>query len=118
MNCPYCDSYDYVKNGTYKTEYAYIQKFKCKACERFYIYNEVKGDKKPELNSQILDLAKEGYSRRAIAMELGISKRTVDKKLKKYQKKTGPMGRPKKKTTTRDLQNELQGIKKSKKKDE
>jgi transposase-like protein len=115
MNCPYCDSYDYVKNGTYKTEYAYIQKFKCKACEKFYIYNEVKGDKKPELNSQILDLAKEGYSRRAIAMELGISKRTVDKKLKKYQKKTGPMGRPKKKTTTRDLQNDIDGTKKPKK---
>lgn len=114
MNCPYCDSYDYVKNGTYKTEYAYIQKFKCKACEKFYIYNEVKGDKKPELNSQILDLAKEGYSRRAIAMELGISKRTVDKKLKKYQKKGG-MGRPKKKTTTRDLQREMDGLKKPKK---
>ena len=86
MHCPYCEGYDYVKNGTYLTNYAYIQKYYCKGCEKWFIMNEVKGDKKPELNEQIIELYEEGKSRRAIAEQLKISKRTVDKKLKKYLK--------------------------------
>lgn len=97
MQCPKCEGYDYVKNGTYKTNYSYIQKFYCKSCELYYIHNEVKGDKKPELNNDIVELANEGLSRRAIAAQLGISKRTVDKKLKKYSKLKPKLGRPKKK---------------------
>lgn len=86
MNCPFCEGYDYVKNGTYLTNYAYIQKYYCKSCEKWFIMNEVKGDKKPELNEQIIDRYELGMTRRAIAEELGISKRTVDKKIKKYLK--------------------------------
>lgn len=106
MQCPKCEGYDFVKNGTYKTNYGYIQKFYCKACEYHYIYNEVKGDKKPELNALVVELSDQGYSRRAIAEELGISKRTVDKKLKKYAKLKSKMGRPKKKKTVKDVRKE------------
>lgn len=86
MNCPYCEGYDYIKNGTYQTNYSYIQKYYCKDCGRWYIENEVKGEKKPELNQKVIELYEEGMPQRKIAETLGISKRTVYKKIKKYKK--------------------------------
>lgn len=83
MQCPECKSYDYKKNGTYKTHYSYIQKYKCKACGHFYIENSHKYEKKPDLTLQIMELHKQGMSRRKIAEEVGCSKRTVDLKIKK-----------------------------------
>lgn len=85
--CPHCQGYDYVKNGTYATSYAYIQKYYCKYCDKHFIENEFKGEKKPEVKEQIINLYEEGKSQREIAKELGISKRTVYKKIKAYKDK-------------------------------
>lgn len=83
MKCPECGSFEIKKNGTYKTGYSYIQKYKCKSCDHFYIENSHKYEKKPDLNLQILELYKQGLSRRKIADKLECAKRTVDLRLKK-----------------------------------
>lgn len=85
MKCPYCESYDWIKNGTYWTGYSQIQKYKCKGCEKWFIENEFKGQKKPDAKDKIIPLWKEGNSHRKIAKLLGLAKRTVDQQIKKYK---------------------------------
>lgn len=85
MKCPHCEGYDWIKNGTYWTGYAQIQKYFCKECNKWFIENEFKGQKKPEVADKIIELYEEGLSRRKIAAQLGVAKRTVDKRIKKYQ---------------------------------
>ena len=77
----------YTKNGKYKTKDTEeeIQKYKCKVCKKDFSLNTFSptyGQSKSSVNYDIIDLLFKSYSERGIAEELGITKVTVEKKLK------------------------------------
>ncbi len=85
MNCEYCGSNNYKKNGFFNTELHRVQKYKCKDCGGHFTEDiDKKFEKKPDLDEEILELYRQGLSQRQIAQTLDCARWTVQLKLKKY----------------------------------
>lgn len=86
--CPECNSVDYKKNGYYSCKNGdLVAKYFCKMCETHFSAQNAAPDKhahRNDINDEIIEYYEMGYSRRAIAKEVGCSRKTVDLKIKKY----------------------------------
>lgn len=85
--CIQCKSNNIKKNGYFEVNGIKVPKFQCKDCKcNFSPKSELveKGEKRPELNEDIVRLFLEGHSQREIAKMLDCARRTVQVKLKKY----------------------------------
>lgn len=85
--CIKCASENIKKNGYFIVNEEKIPRFQCLDCktnfsEKSELYE--KGEKRPEINEDVVKLFLEGYSQREIAIALNCSRRTVQVKLKKY----------------------------------
>lgn len=86
MNCPFCGSKKFKRNGFFFNHVEKIQKYFCNKCKsHFTLEIENKFEKRQELNESIVKLAKSGLSQRKIADRLGCARWTVQLKLKKYK---------------------------------
>ncbi|WP_374441376.1 IS1-like element transposase [Epilithonimonas sp.] len=85
--CKFCFSGAIIKNGTTKTK---KQQYFCKTCQkRFLDYYSYQAYRKV-MNTQIIQLAKEGLGIRSIARILDISANTVLKRILKIAEHINP----------------------------
>jgi transposase-like protein/ribosomal protein L13E len=93
--CPYCPvkpessgvRSNVIRNGFFKrkSDHRRIRRYRCKGCLRYFSLatsHPCFGQNKRQLNAKIRSLLCSGVSLRRIAMLLGISRRTVERKLK------------------------------------
>ena len=85
--CPYCQSTQYKKKGFYSKQSSRaqrVQRYKCHSCKRSYSAQTGRltyCDKKPHLNQIIFRMVCSGISFRRIALNLGVARVTVDRKI-------------------------------------
>ncbi|WP_109399616.1 IS1-like element transposase [Proteus sp. TJ1640] len=80
VTCPYCNSEKKVVcNGYTPTG---VQRYLCSECQKTFQLNFIHNASKPGTHEQIINMIKNGLSRRATARILGVSLNTVLRHLK------------------------------------